>query len=120
MEDGYTITAAPRAVKDMIVVGNGGAEFRARGYVTAYDAATGEQKWKVDLSQGGFPAKNHVKNTAATTTLASDGERLFVTFFHHKKIEAIALASEGALRHLEGKPPKKVIVVPGRLVNIVV
>lgn len=36
------------------------------------------------------------------------------------EIETIALASEGAQRHLEGKPAKKVIVVPGRLVNIVV
>jgi len=34
-------------------------------------------------------------------------------------IEGLAVASEGAQRHLEGRPPKKVIVVPGRLVNIV-
>ena len=35
-------------------------------------------------------------------------------------IEAAAVASESAKRHLEGQTPKKVIVVPGRLVNIVV
>jgi leucyl-tRNA synthetase len=35
-------------------------------------------------------------------------------------IEAAALASEVAHKYLEGKPPKKVVVVPGRLVNIVV
>jgi len=35
-------------------------------------------------------------------------------------IEAAALASEVAQKHLEGRPPKKLIVVPGRLVNIVV
>ena len=35
-------------------------------------------------------------------------------------IEAAALASEVAIKHLEGKAPKKLIVVPGRLVNIVV
>ncbi len=35
-------------------------------------------------------------------------------------IEAIALASEAALRFMEGKPARKVVVVPGRLVNIVV
>ena len=35
-------------------------------------------------------------------------------------IEAAALASEAAQKHLEGKAPKKLIVVPGRLVNIVV
>ena len=35
-------------------------------------------------------------------------------------IEAAALASEVAVKHLDGKAPKKLIVVPGRLVNIVV
>ena len=34
-------------------------------------------------------------------------------------IEAAALASEMAQKFMEGRPPKKVIVVPGRLVNIV-
>ncbi|HQT71160.1 MAG TPA: leucine--tRNA ligase [Thiobacillus sp.] len=35
-------------------------------------------------------------------------------------IEAAALASESVQKYLEGQPPKKVVVVPGRLVNIVV
>jgi leucyl-tRNA synthetase len=34
-------------------------------------------------------------------------------------IEAAALASEAAQKFMEGRPPKKVVVVPGRLVNIV-
>ncbi|UUX95892.1 leucine--tRNA ligase [Aquabacterium sp. J223] len=34
-------------------------------------------------------------------------------------IEAAALASPEVLRFAEGRPPKKVIVVPGRLVNVV-
>ena len=34
--------------------------------------------------------------------------------------KAAALASEGAKKHLEGKPPRQVVYVPGRLVNIVV
>jgi leucyl-tRNA synthetase len=36
------------------------------------------------------------------------------------EIEATALASEAFTRFSEGRPPKKVIVVPGRLVNLVV
>ncbi len=35
-------------------------------------------------------------------------------------IEAAALSSEGAVKFMEGQPAKKVVVVPGRLVNIVV
>ena len=36
------------------------------------------------------------------------------------QIEAAALATDGAIKFMEGKPAKKIIVVPGRLVNIVV
>ena len=35
-------------------------------------------------------------------------------------IEAAALASEAFLKQADGVPPKKVVVVPGRLVNVVV
>ena len=42
----YTITGAPRIVKGKVVIGNGGAELGARGYVTAYDAETGRQVWR--------------------------------------------------------------------------
>ena len=42
----YTITGAPRVFKGNVVIGNGGAEYGVRGYVTAYDAQTGEQKWR--------------------------------------------------------------------------
>jgi leucyl-tRNA synthetase len=37
-----------------------------------------------------------------------------------EEIERIALASDAAVKFMEGKPAKKVVVVPGRLVNIVV
>ena len=42
----YTITGAPRVVKGKVVIGNGGAEYGVRGYVTAYDAETGKQAWR--------------------------------------------------------------------------
>jgi quinohemoprotein ethanol dehydrogenase len=42
----YTITGAPRIVKDRVVIGNGGAEYGVRGYVTAYDTETGRQAWR--------------------------------------------------------------------------
>jgi quinohemoprotein ethanol dehydrogenase len=42
----YTITGAPRIVKGKVVIGNGGAEYGVRGYVTAYDAETGAQIWR--------------------------------------------------------------------------
>ena len=36
-----------------------------------------------------------------------------------KSVENAALALEGVVRALDGKPPKRVIVVPERIVNIV-
>ena len=42
----YTITGAPRVAAGKVFIGNGGAEFGVRGYVTAYDADTGEQAWR--------------------------------------------------------------------------
>ena len=45
-ERAYTITGAPRAAAGKVFIGNGGAEFGVRGYVTAYDADTGGQAWR--------------------------------------------------------------------------
>lgn len=42
----YTITGAPRIVKGRVLIGNGGAEYGVRGYVTAYDAKTGKLAWR--------------------------------------------------------------------------
>ncbi len=42
----YTITGAPRVVKGKVLIGNGGAEYGVRGYVSAYDAETGELDWR--------------------------------------------------------------------------
>ena len=42
----YTITGAPRIIKGNVIIGNGGAEYGVRGYVTAYDAETGQQNWR--------------------------------------------------------------------------
>jgi leucyl-tRNA synthetase len=38
----------------------------------------------------------------------------------HNEIEAAVLANEAVQRALEGKAPKKIIIVPQRIVNVVV
>jgi PQQ-dependent dehydrogenase (methanol/ethanol family) len=42
----YSITGAPRVADGVVVIGNGGSEYGVRGYVTGYDAASGEQLWR--------------------------------------------------------------------------
>ena len=45
-ESNYSITGAPRIIKGMVVIGNGGAELGVRGFVSAYDVNTGEMRWR--------------------------------------------------------------------------
>ncbi len=42
----YTITGAPLVIDGRVIIGNGGADMGVRGYVTAYDAASGRQLWR--------------------------------------------------------------------------
>ena len=42
----YSITGAPRIVKDMVIIGNGGGELGVRGYISAYDVSSGEMRWR--------------------------------------------------------------------------
>ncbi len=46
-KDSYNIcTGAPRAMNGKVIIGNGGADFGARGFVTTFDAKTGKQLWR--------------------------------------------------------------------------
>src|ERR1700730_6352971 len=66
-----TITGAPRTFNGKVIIGNGGADFGARGYVTAYDAVTGRQVWRFYTAPGS-PEENRgdpaMERAAATWT----------------------------------------------------
>src|SRR6185437_14830175 len=53
----YTITGAPLAAHGLIIIGNAGSEYGVRGYVSAYDAATGHLSWRF-YTVPGEPAKS--------------------------------------------------------------
>ncbi len=67
----YTITGAPRVVEGRVIIGNGGADMGVRGYVSAYDAETGELDWRFYTVPGnpadGFENET-LKNAAETWT----------------------------------------------------
>lgn len=54
----YTITGAPRIVKGRVLIGNGGAEYGVRGYLSAYDAETGALVWRFHTVPGN-PAEGY-------------------------------------------------------------
>jgi alcohol dehydrogenase (cytochrome c) len=62
---GYTGTVAPLAVKNLIVVGTAGAEFGTRGFIDAYDSATGKRVWRFyTVPAPGEPGGNSWKGDA--------------------------------------------------------
>lgn len=71
----YTITGAPRVVENMVLIGNGGAEFGVRGYVTAYDAATGAKKWRFYTVPNATGQKDGEASDAAMARVAPTWSR---------------------------------------------
>jgi len=53
----YSITGAPRVARDKVFIGNGGGEFGGRGYVSAYDTASGKLVWRFYVVPGAPGAK---------------------------------------------------------------
>lgn len=50
--EGYSITQAPLALKDRLIVGVAGGEFGIRGFIEAYDFETGKKLWRFDAIPG--------------------------------------------------------------------
>jgi alcohol dehydrogenase (cytochrome c) len=50
--DGYWITVAPLVVHQSVVVGISGGDYGIRGFLAAYDVATGKQQWRFDTIPG--------------------------------------------------------------------
>lgn len=69
----YSITGAPRVFRDKVVIGNGGAEYGVRGYVTAYDVEDGEQLWRT-FTVPGNPADGFESEAMARAAETWDGE----------------------------------------------
>ncbi|MDT8398453.1 MAG: PQQ-dependent dehydrogenase, methanol/ethanol family [Pseudomonadales bacterium] len=69
----YSITGAPRVVKGRVLIGNGGAEYGVRGYVSAYDAENGDLVWRF-FTVPGNPALGFENDTLAMAAETWQGE----------------------------------------------
>jgi quinohemoprotein ethanol dehydrogenase len=65
----YAITGAPRIAKGRVIIGNAGSEYAVRGYLSAYDAVTGELVWRTYTVPGdpSRPFESEAMRRAATT-----------------------------------------------------
>ncbi|TIX49590.1 PQQ-dependent dehydrogenase, methanol/ethanol family [Alteraurantiacibacter aquimixticola] len=71
---GYTSTGAPELAGNLVVIGNAGAEYDTRGYVTAYHVDDGEEAWRFftiphDPAEG---AQEHAELDAALETWSEE------------------------------------------------
>ena len=87
--------SSPTVIGDLIVL-TSADEQSERQAVFGFDRKSGKQQWATIISQGGFP-KLHAKNTHASSTACSDGTRIYATFCHHNKIEAVAINMQGEI-----------------------
>jgi outer membrane protein assembly factor BamB len=70
-------------------------EERNRQSVLCYDRQNGKELWRQDLHEGSPAGRLHKKNTRASSTLASDGERVFAVYHSGDSIWATALDPNG-------------------------
>lgn len=101
--------ASPSVVGKRIFLATGFDDTEGQA-VVAFDRMTGAQLWQREVNRGGFPPKIHAKNTHASSTVASDGKRVFAVFYNHKSVHVAALTVEGQPlweKHLRPFEPKK-------------
>ncbi|HLE63083.1 MAG TPA: PQQ-binding-like beta-propeller repeat protein, partial [Pyrinomonadaceae bacterium] len=66
--EGFTLTGAPLIANRLVVVGVAGGEFGIRGFLSAYDSETGQQRWKFYTIPGpGEPGHETWENDAWRT-----------------------------------------------------
>jgi quinohemoprotein ethanol dehydrogenase len=72
----YSITGPPQVAGPVVVIGNSGAEFGVRGYITAYDLQSGAQRWRF-YTVPGDPKKaapEHPEMAEALKTWSADSD----------------------------------------------
>jgi alcohol dehydrogenase (cytochrome c) len=75
-KDGYSITGAPLALRDMVITGVSGGEFGVRGFIQAVDARTGALRWRFYTipEPAGAPANDTASGSPAPGSTAWVGD----------------------------------------------
>lgn len=63
--------------------------------VLCFDRRTGERLWTTEVHRGGFATKGNSKATLASSSVACDGERVFINFLHDGAVYTTALDRSG-------------------------
>ncbi len=87
---------SPIVIGDRVLLATA-VDAQAQQLVLAYDRESGQELWQRIIHEGNFPdpAEVHTKGTNANSTLASDGNLAFISFFNNSHVTATALDLDG-------------------------
>jgi outer membrane protein assembly factor BamB len=85
---------SPTVVGDRVFLATAEEDAQVQS-VLCFDRSSGKQLWKTELHKGGFPKKSNKKATIASSSVACDGERVFINFLHDGAVYTTALNLDG-------------------------
>lgn len=85
---------SPTVVGDRVFVAIAERDRQSRS-VVCLDRNTGEERWTTDLHIGSETPFKNSKGSDASSSIACDGERIFVNFLHHDAMVTSALSLDG-------------------------
>lgn len=88
--------SAPIALGELIILTTADEASQVQS-VLAYDRKTGAERWRRDVHTGQFVTEIHRKNSQATPSPCSDGERIYAVFHNGGRIHLTALDTRGTV-----------------------
>ncbi len=85
---------SPTVVGDQVFLAAAEQENETQS-VLCYQRQTGKLLWQTVVHRGGFEKKGNSKSSLASSTVACDGQRVFINFLHDKAVWTTALSREG-------------------------
>lgn len=88
--------ASPIVVGEQIILATADKEAQTQS-VISFNLASGEKNWETVVNEGNFNPRIYPTNTHASSTVACDGDRLFVVFNNDSRAQLAALDLKGSL-----------------------
>lgn len=87
---------SPTVVGEQIFLATAEADREVQS-VLCFDRRSGRKMWQTIVHQGGFTTKGNRRASLASSTVACDGERLFINFLNGGAVYTSALSRQGDL-----------------------
>lgn len=86
--------ASPTVVGNQVILASSDVESETQ-FVVSYDLENGAEQWRTVCNKGNFNPQIYPTNTHASSTVCSDGERLFAVFNNNRAAQLVALDLAG-------------------------